>query len=371
MAKLVESSLMEKYRETNQKTYSELDMPNWKRLKLDGIVIPEFKNYDKMEIESRDVSVRNIMDVSDDEIGELVQDRAFGVDPKFTAMAGAYFNTGAFIKVPQGFNSKKPVMVNYMSSGDVIIDHNVIIAEPFSSVDIIIGYNGVTEDYSFHNGITMVVAKEGAKINLIKLQRLSDASFNFDSIIGIAGRDSSINWTVIEMGSYKSAVNYTSYMENPGSENMAKGIFFLDGKRGLDMSFKVYHIAPNTVSDIDIRGALKDEAYSVFRGDLDIRRGAKKSKGNEKESVLLLDRSVRSDAIPALKCAEEDVEAGHAASCGELNENTLYYMMSRGLSLDEARMLLVEASFNPVIDVIPDDEIRESVKEAIKRRLIR
>jgi len=100
-----------------------------------------------------------------------------------------------------------------------------------------------------------------------------------------------------------------------------------------------------------------------------MKRGAKKAKGNESEVVLLLDKTVRSDAIPALWCSEDDVQANHSASAGQIDENKLYYMMSRGLSIDEAKLLMVEASFNPVIDTLPSDTMRESIRDYIGRRI--
>ncbi|MDI6601211.1 MAG: Fe-S cluster assembly protein SufD [Thermoanaerobacteraceae bacterium] len=359
------------YRESGFERFSRLNIPSWKRLNLNGLDLPEYKGYDRLQVTGDGIDVENIMDCGmEEDIREIMQDgQAFGVDEKFVSMVDSFFNTGVVIRVPKGYNSSVPVMVHYPSDGDLILDQNVIIAEPFTSVSIIIDHEAISEAGAFHNGITRVIAKEGSKVNLMKVQRLSDTSFNFDSVIGITGRDAAINWSVVELGSAKSAVSYTTYMNEQGGENNTKGIFFVDDRRRLDLSFKVNHIAPNTTSDIDIRGALKDEAYSIFRGDLDIKRGAKKAKGNEKESVILLDRTVRSDAIPALKCAEDDVEAGHAASCEELDKNTLYYMMSRGLSLDEARMMLVEASFNPIIDAIPDDGLKNAIREVIKRRL--
>lgn len=346
-------------------------IPKWKRLPLTDLALPEYKGYGRLDISGDGADISNIMDTGmQDDVKEIIErGLAFGVDEKFTSMVDSFFNTGVVVRPAKGNGGKSTVIIRYPSDGDLILDQNVIIAEPFTTVHIIIDYEALSGESTFHDGITRIVAKEGSKVELAIVQRLSDNSHNFNSILGIVGKDAAINWSVIEMGSKNSAVNYTTYMEGQGGENKTMGAFLLDGKRRLDLSFKVNHIAPNTVSDIDIRGALKDEAYSVFRGDLDIKHGAKKAKGNEKESVILLDRTVRSDAIPALKCADDDVEAGHAASCGELDENVIFYMMSRGLSHDEARMMLVEAGFNPVIDALPDDNVKDALRENIKRRL--
>ncbi len=359
-------------RESGYKRYKGSDVPKWKRLSLKDFTLPDYKGYSRLSITPGNADVKDIMDTGmQDDVKDIIDSGlAFGVDDKFVSMVDSFFNTGVVIRPKKDKEGKSPVIIRYPSDGDLILDQNVIIAEPFTTARIVIDYDTLSSKNSFHDGVTRVLAKEGSRVELTVLQRLSDSSYNFNSVLGILEDDAVINWSVIEMGSRNSAVNYTTYMRGQGSENRAKGAFLLDGDRRLDLSFKVNHLAPHTTSDIDIRGALKDNSYSIFRGDLDMKHGAKGAKGNESESVTLLDKTVRSDAIPALKCADDDVEAGHAASCGELDKNVLFYMMSRGLSYDDARMMLVEAGFNPVIDALPDDGLKNDMRDIIKRRLI-
>ncbi len=358
-------------RQTGFERFKSRDIPRWKRLSLKDFTLPEYRGYGRLSVSADGADVKDIMDTGmRDDVRDIVESGlAFGVDEKFVSMVDSFFNTGVVIRPGKGSGNGAPVIIRYASDGDLILDQNVIIAEPYTTARIVIDYDDISGKSSFHDGVTRILAKEGSKVELTILQRLSDSSYNFNSVLGVVEDDAAINWSVIEMGSKNSAVNYMTYMRGQGGENRVKGAFLLDGDRRLDLSFKVNHLAPKTISDIDIRGALKDNSYSIFRGDLDMKHGAKGAKGNERESVILLDRTVRSDAIPALKCGDDDVEAGHAASCGELDENVLFYMMSRGLSYDEARMMLVEAGFNPVIDALPDDGLRDAMREILKRRL--
>ena len=130
------------------------------------------------------------------------------------------------------------------------------------------------------------------------------------------------------------------------------------------------HRGARSISKIDTKGVLLDRAKKVFNGKLDFKRGARHSKGEEEEYVILLDPTVKSDSIPALLCEEDDVEGAHAVSAGQINEDKLFYLMSRGLDERESKKLIVEASFRPIIDKIPIEDLRREVKDEIERRLI-
>jgi Fe-S cluster assembly scaffold protein SufB len=112
-----------------------------------------------------------------------------------------------------------------------------------------------------------------------------------------------------------------------------------------------------------------DESKKVFRGNLDFKTGAKRSKGIEEEYVILLDPNVKSDSLPALMCDEDDVQGEHAASAGQIDKNKLFYLMTRGLSEREAKKLIVEAQFKPIIDNIPIENLRNIINSEISRRL--
>ncbi|WKV07488.1 Fe-S cluster assembly protein SufD [Thermoanaerobacterium sp. CMT5567-10] len=355
--------------------FSKVPMPMWKRVKLDDVHIPYYKEYKSAIIknEEQDGLVTNLITkaLMDDDLNSLntALKRNFGVDDKFKNMVLAFYNTGFSIRALPNSNIKLPIAVNYAVNGDddTIIDLNLIIAERASNMTVVFDYS--SEKRGFHNGLTVVIAKDGSNVNIVKIQRLSDDSSNFDNNIIITGNDASVRWTQVDLGSRVDAYDITAELEGTGSSAYLNSIFLGTKNQSHDMSYKVNHIAPRTESNVDVKGALKDTSKAVFRGNLDMKRGAKKAKGNESEVVLLLDKTVRSDAIPALWCSEDDVQANHSASAGQIDENKLYYMMSRGLSIDEAKLLMVEASFNPVIDTLPSDTMRESIRDYIGRRI--
>ena len=135
------------------------------------------------------------------------------------------------------------------------------------------------------------------------------------------------------------------------------------------MNYVVTHRGIRSNSQITTRGALKGEASKVFRGTIDFKRGASKSKGAEDEYCMILSPKVKAKALPLLLCDEDDVSGEHAAASGKIDENKLFYLMSRGLDYNDARRVIIEGAFNPIIDKIVDESTRNEILVAIKECL--
>ncbi|AIS53502.1 FeS cluster assembly protein SufD [Thermoanaerobacter kivui] len=372
-----EDEIAKEYRRKAYDAFSSLPFPKWKRVNIDKIELPFYKEYNLVVLRDSSQETVKITDITKS-LGNLesktlsLVDRAFGVDDKFVNMAKAFYNSGFYIKSPTDTKTEKPIVIDFIGDerNDTIIDYNIIEAEANSNITIVFDYNSGLK--GFHNGITAVIANEGSTVNIVKIQRLGDDFNDFDNNIVFVGKDATVNWSNVVIGSKISAFDVTVYLDEIGGTFNSKSIFLGVDSQKYDMSYKVFHQAPKTTSSVDLKGALKGSAKAVFRGNIDIKKGAKKAKADENETVLLLDKTVKSDAIPALYCGEDDVQANHSASAGQIDENKLYYVMSRGFSLEEAKLLMVQAVLNPVIDLIPYDPVREIIiKGHIGRRILR
>ena len=144
---------------------------------------------------------------------------------------------------------------------------------------------------------------------------------------------------------------------------------FSDVLRQLDMNYVLVQEGRQTEANLNVYGALLGQADKIFRGTLDFRHGSKGSKGYEKEQVMVLSGQVRNRSVPLMLSGEDAVEGHHAVSIGKMDENKLFYLMSRGLDMAEARRLVVEAAFNPVLDRIGDEELYRELDDYIKERL--
>ena len=142
--------------------------------------------------------------------------------------------------------------------------------------------------------------------------------------------------------------------------------YLLKNREHLDMNYIANHIGRKTECAIDVKGVLRDEAHKLFRGTIDLRRGAKGALGNELEDVLLMDDHVINQTIPVILCDEEDVEGNHGATIGRIDEALLFYLESRGMSQAEVYEMMAGARIDSVIHKIPDAATRDRVFEELK-----
>lgn len=148
-----------------------------------------------------------------------------------------------------------------------------------------------------------------------------------------------------------------------------EAVYFGDGNRKLDFNYVIRQRGKRTQAVMNVRGALTAHSDKIFRGTLDFQRGSKGSTGRELEEVIILSSGTRNRSVPLMLAAEDEVDGHHAVSIGRLDEDKIFYLMSRGLDKSEAERLIVEAAFNPVVDKIPDENLRGSLAEEINRRL--
>ena len=167
--------------------------------------------------------------------------------------------------------------------------------------------------------------------------------------------------------------NYSADVEIDlaGDDSVAdfEAVYFGDGNRHLDFNYVIRQRGKRTQATMNVRGALTAQCDKIFRGTLDFQRGAKGSTGRELEEVVILSPGTRNRSVPLMLAAEDDVDGHHAVSVGRLDEEKIFYLMSRGLDKSEAERLIVEAAFNPVVEKIPDESLRAELLENLQRRL--
>lgn len=346
----------------------------WNRIKLEDFDFPKIIDYKKEYIEFDNLPKEIIIEKINN--GNLTLDNIDvieyrGLGRKFTDFVKSYHNCGIYVSVPKGVKFDEPIRVNfYMDNEDPsVIDDNIIIVGEGSKATIVFDYRTQNTFKGFHNGMTRVLAKEGSTINIVKIQRMNDVSQNFDTNMAFVKSNGKVNWISVELGSKISGSSYTTYLEEDASESELNSIYLGDGTRKLDLEYSMIHKGLRSMSNIKTQGVLMDESRKVFRGNLDFKTGAKRSSGVEEEYVILFDPTVKSDSLPALMCDEDDVQGEHAASAGQIDKNKLFYLMSRGLSERESKKLIIEATFKPIIDKIPIENLRDIINSEISRRL--
>lgn len=381
-----QSKLLSSRRRESFDIFENLTMSDYQRINLFDYQFPEYSPYNKEYLKEKkwqdELVIKKMTDNlnNEEEIikyleqfkGKKVEKGNQGLDPKYLAMAETFYNTGLFIKIPKNVELKLPVEIFYEldRNNPVLIDNSLIVAEENSKLTIVIDYRMQDKELTaFHNGLTRVIVKENAVLNIVKVQRFNDQSDNFDSNISLVSNQGELNWIPIELGARNSVTNNENTLIDDGSRASISSVYFADGERKMDLGFKINHQGRHSSSEIESKGVLKDRAQKVFRGDLYFQKGAGQAEGSEREEVLLLDKTVDSDSIPALFSEEDNVEGEHAVSAGQIDEQRLFYLMSRGMSKAEAKQLMVEAAFNPIFDKIPLNDLKGSVINDVKTRI--
>ncbi|NLK44615.1 MAG: Fe-S cluster assembly protein SufD [Tissierellia bacterium] len=353
-------------------------MITWKRIRLDNFLFPKIYDYKKEFIRLEEelplgIRLDKIYDTIDrTKINWLSTNEINGLGKEFISFVNEFYNSGISLYLQKDIKINKPLVIefNMDKENPTVIDKNIIVAEPNSEATIIFHYSTDDDIEAFHNGFTEIHAKENSTITIIKVQRVNSLSHNFDTNIAYVKGEGKVNWISVELGSHISGSDYTTFLEEEASESNLSSIYLGDGNRKMDLSYSMIHKGPRSISNIETRGALMDNSKKVFRGNLDFKKGARLSKGAEEEYVLLLDPTVKSDSIPALLCEEDDVQGEHAASAGQISESQLFYLMSRGLSEREAKKLIIEGAFRPIIDRIPLEGLKQIIDSEIERRLM-
>ena len=198
---------------------------------------------------------------------------------------------------------------------------------------------------------------------------LNEQSENFEAIENKLEENSNVKYTIIDIGGKTSISNYYSNIIGDNAENDLKSIYLGIDNQIKDINYIAELRGKKTNIDIDVQGALKDSAKKNFKGTIDFKKGAKKSKGNENEYCMLLSNKAKSIALPMLLCTEEDVEGNHSTASGKVDMKQLFYLMTRGLSYKEAVKLIVKANFQKIIDRINDEELKNVILKEIDKKL--
>ena len=283
---------------------------------------------------------------------------------------GLMINMGARVDVytvDEGVKVDKPIILRYdMSDGQGSLSGQVIHAGKNSEVTVIMTYTSDQEASGFHGVSTRLLAEEGARINLVKTQTLGNGFIHFDDIGGACFEEGGINLVTLELGGsrvWSSAYVYLAGSESSFTSNMG---YLCRDDHNLDMNYVADQRGKKTESSMNFKGVLMGNASKTFRGTIDFKYGSSGSVGDEQEDALLLDPDVVNKTMPVILCQEEDVEGRHGATIGQLGEDLLFYMQTRGIDEDEAKRIMIKARLESVARMIPDPEIMQKTQYYIQ-----
>lgn len=244
-----------------------------------------------------------------------------------------------------------------------------IIAEESQEVSALFDTNEMVASGASRHTIIKIRAEKDSIVNIYYVARSHEEERTLTDITADLMESAQVNLIQIEAGAKDAVTNYVANLIGDESRTNVESVYFADGDNRIDIFYNINQMGKETDSNILVNGALKDRAKKTFKGTIDFKRGSLGSTGSEEEFATLLDDEVRSIAVPVLLCQEDDVEGVHAASAGKIDQDTLFYIMSRGINEEEAKKVIVETKLAPTIHKLPDEKLRDEVWGQIEARM--
>jgi len=264
--------------------------------------------------------------------------------------------------VEENVKVSEPVVIEYkMKDGEGCISSQVIHAKKDSEISVILVYESEKEFGGFHGISTRLLAEEGAKIIIYKIQMLGDKFIHFDDIGGACFKGGSIGVTTLELGAEKTWTGCLVNLVEKDAELISNMGYLVRYNNFLDVNYIADQRGKNTNSVMHAKGVLMDSATKVFRGTIDFKNGSSGSAGDEQEDTLMLSPDVINRSMPVILCQEEDVDGRHGATIGQLGEDLLFYMQTRGIDEENAKRMMIRARLDSVARTIPDKELEQRV----------
>ncbi len=277
-------------------------------------------------------------------------------DNKFAALNSAVWSGGSFVYVPKGVKVDLPLQayfrLNLANIGQ--FERTLIIADEGAQVHYVEGCTApqYTTD-SLHSGVIEIIVKKNARVRYTTIQNWSTNVFNLVTQRSIVEENGTMEWVDCNLGSKVTMKYPSTYLVGAGAHGEILSLAFASNGQQQDTGSKVIHFAPNTSSKVTSKSISKNGGRASYRGLLKVHKGAFNSKSNVSCDALLLDPQSRSDTYPTIEIDEEDVTIGHEASVSKVGEEQLFYLMSRGLSQEEATTMVVSGFIEPLVKELP------------------
>lgn len=277
-------------------------------------------------------------------------------DNKFSALNSAVWSGGSFIYVPPGIKVDLPLQayfrLNVANIGQ--FERTLIIADEGAQIHYVEGCTAPTYTTdSFHSGVIEIVVKKNARVRYTTIQNWSNNVYNLVTQRALVYEGATMEWVDANLGS-KTTMKYPScYLLGPGAHGEILSMAFAGPGQHQDAGGKIIHVAPHTSSKITSKSISKGTGRSSYRGLLKVHKGAKDVKSNVVCDALLLNEESRSDTYPYIEIDEDDVSVGHEASVSKVGEEQLFYLMSRGLTEEEATTMVVSGFIEPLVKELP------------------
>jgi Fe-S cluster assembly protein SufD len=383
-----EPDWLREHRRAALDAYERLPMPSrtdeeWRRTDIAGLDLSQFSRLEHAHgagMDGRGPLPKGVillpLNIAAQEHPELVAPRLFSLlrsdRDRFSALHAAFFTGGTFLYVPDGVTIEEPILAQHFSreAGTSVLPHTVIVAgrgSRFSYLDEYIGEED--EGAAYRSGSAEVFLGEGSEVGYVSIQKWGRHAWHLADQRARLEKDSTLKLFNVTLGARFSKTRVEASLVGPGASAELKGIYFASGEQFFDFHTLQDHQVGNTTSDLLFKGALQDQARTVYAGLIRIEKGAARSDAYQANRNLVLSDHAKATSIPMLEIDNNDVRCTHGATVGPVDPNHLFYLQSRGIPGRTAMRMLVQGFFGQVLDRIPFEQARQMVETELEARL--
>ena len=296
------------------------------------------------------------------------------VDPhkdKFSALNAACWSGGTLLFVPKGVRVDQPLhTLSVMSDGGVDLNRTLVILEEGAEATLLAESASTSLDAKgLHCGTIELIVEPGARLRYVNLQNWGDGVWHFAHQMAHVAEQANLQWTIGALGSRLAKVNQHVALTGKDAEAQVNGAMFTQGRQHLSYNTHQHHKAAFCRSDLLYKAALQDDSRTVWRGMIKVDEGAQRTDAYQRNDNLMLATTARADSIPGLEIEADDVRCTHGSTSGRVDDEQLFYAMTRGYTRMEAVRMIVTGFFQQVFDRITIESVREALGEAIGQRV--
>jgi Fe-S cluster assembly protein SufD len=308
---------------------------------------------------------------------ELVE-RHFGsivdADDPFVARNEAGWQGGAFVYVPRGVHVEAPIVVTVVQSQPqtALQWRTLVVLEEGAQAEVweqYVSADACADGDALFGTVSELSIGANANLRYVCAQGLGEKSWIFGSQRAVIDRDGALDWIALGFGAGNGRVAMETQLAGRGADAKVTGAYATRGRQHLDYATTQEHAAPNTTSDLAFRGVLDGRSNTVWSGMIKVDPGAQQIDAFQESRNLLLTKNAHADSIPGLEILANDVRCTHAAAIAQIDPEQLYYLRSRGLSLEKAKRLVIEGFLEATVERFEEGFVREAVAGALERRL--
>jgi Fe-S cluster assembly protein SufD len=319
---------------------------------------------------SKGVVVGDLLDVDDTEAADWLGTCSDASPDAFTLLHDAFVVGGAYVRVPAGVVVETPLFFEHRSGGDGLASfpHTLVIVGEGAEVTVV---DRFAAEGSPHlcDIVSELIVGDGARVRYVSVQEHGPQTWQVGLQRAHVSRDATLHSSAVALGGDYARMRTESLITGPAGESDLLAVYFGDGHQVLDFRTLQDHAAPHTRSDLLFKGAVEDQARSVYSGLVRLRAEAQHSNAFQTNRNLVLTEGAGAESIPNLEIEANDVRCSHASAVGPIDDDQRYYLETRGIPPEDAEQLIVLGFFDDVLDRLPVPKLAAALRRAVERKV--